>query len=146
MKAEKHVLLVLTSVALFAAAPILAQEMRPPAEYALGIDGTMDGLIVSRGIPKTPVALLLGVKEIAVMLPGDALLRVEPLFILHLGRLDIHGECHVTLGPEPREPVPHFDIFSQAISAAENWTKICVSELFWIHTDLAHVWEFEHRG
>ena len=126
-------------------APDLVQ-MRPQVEYALGIDGTRDGLIVSRGIAKTPVALLLGVKEIAVVLPGDALLRVDPLFILHLGRFDANGECHVTLGPEPREPVPHFDIFSQAISVAEDWSKICVSELFWIHTDLAHVLEFEHRG
>ena len=124
--------------------PVPTHE-KPRIDYALAIKGVGGRISISRGVPEMPVALMLGVKETYVSLPFGAMLRVDPLAVFVLGPLDSDGEFHLDVSPANPAPVPPFEFFVQALSA-EDWVKLCTSELLWVLTDLGDDWRFERRG
>ena len=156
MHVKKHVLLALTSAALFVAAPISAKcsidpvdaVVQPVAsaalEYALRIEAEAGRLGIFGGVAGMPAVLAVGFVETWIMLPGDAVLRLDPVAVLPLKKFDFDGECHIRFEQQPL-PVEMVEVFFQVVSMADG-EKFCSSELMWLRTDLAAHWEFQPRN
>jgi hypothetical protein len=87
----------------------------PTFEHKLRLHGQANDMFVVGGTAGDYCAIVAGLELTEMPLPGNAMLRIEPLALFILGKFDANGEfaLHVEYDGEPTEPA---SVYVQALT------------------------------
>lgn len=117
----------------------------PIFEHRLHLNGQHGDLRVIGGNTGELCAFVVGLEETQVPLPGNAVLRVNPLAMYIVGEFDDNGEfgLKVTYGGKPMEPAT---VLLQAFTLFGNTGMLGSSNYAALDFDGARTFEFRDMG
>lgn len=116
----------------------------PIFEHQLDLHGEANGLHIDNGTPDDFCGILAGFEMTHLQLPGPALLRVDPLVLLVLGRFDANGHFDLPLN-YTGEPINPVSIKVQALSVSETG-MFGSSNVGAVDFDGAHLFTYRYLG
>lgn len=115
-------------------------------EHQLHLHGQNADLRVIGGDPGEPVAFVFGVEETHVPLPGNAVLRVNPLAVFFPGEFDENGEFELPPLHYDGKPIQPLSVLVQALTVFGTSGQFGSSNYAAIDFDGSKTFEFRDLG